>query len=112
MAKHDDEDDLFKHTSMSFGEHLEELRSALFKAVIALVIGFAIGLAFGAYIVAWIQDPLKAALETYYQNQAMERVNARFPRICATTRRFAIWSTKTGFCRKSAISRWSKCSMP
>jgi sec-independent protein translocase protein TatC len=79
MAKHDDEDDLFKHTSMSFGEHLEELRSALFKAVIALVIGFAIGLAFGSYIVAWIQDPLKAALETYYQDQAMERVNARLP---------------------------------
>ncbi len=79
MAKHDDEDDLFKHTSMSFGEHLEELRSALFKSVISLVIGFAIGLAFGSYIVGWIQAPLRAALEAYYQKEAMEYVNERVP---------------------------------
>ncbi len=77
MATHDEEDDLFRHTSMTFGEHLEELRSALFKAVIALVIGFAIGLIFGSWIVAGIQDPLKSALETYYQKQGMEFVNAR-----------------------------------
>ena len=46
-----DEDDLFKHTSMTFGEHLEELRSSLFKAVISLAIGFGIGLYFAPTIV-------------------------------------------------------------
>ncbi|MEX2112954.1 MAG: twin-arginine translocase subunit TatC [Pirellulales bacterium] len=79
MAQHDNEDDLFKHTAMSFGEHLEELRSALFKAVICLVIGFAIGLAFGSYIVDWVQAPLRAALEAFYQKEAIEYVNARVP---------------------------------
>ena len=52
----DDEDDLFKHTAMTFGEHLEELRSALFKAVLALAIGFGIGLLGGSYIVSLDSD--------------------------------------------------------
>ena len=42
MVDQHDEDDLFKPTSMTFGEHLEELRSSLFKAVVALAIGFGI----------------------------------------------------------------------
>jgi sec-independent protein translocase protein TatC len=75
----DDEDDLFKHTSMTFGEHLEELRSALFKAVLALAIGFGIGLLGGSYIVNWIQTPLYNALEAYYKDEAMAYVNARVP---------------------------------
>lgn len=74
-----DEDDLFKHTSMTFGEHLEELRSSLFKAVVALAIGFGIGLAFGSYIVGWIQTPLRNALTEYYQDQAIETVKKRLP---------------------------------
>ena len=53
------EDDLFKHTSMTFGEHLEELRSSLFKAVLALAVGFSIGLFFANRIVQWVQAPWK-----------------------------------------------------
>ena len=79
MATHDDEDDLFQHTSMTFGEHLEELRAALFKAVIALTIGFLIGLIFGSWIVAAIQSPLTSALEAYYQNHAVMDLNAELP---------------------------------
>jgi sec-independent protein translocase protein TatC len=74
-----DEDDLFQHTSMTFGEHLEELRAALFKAVIALVIGFVIGLFFAGPIVRAIETPLKSALATFYQEEAMQYVNARVP---------------------------------
>ena len=43
MAKSRD-DDLFKDSVMTFGEHLEELRSCLWKAVLGLVIGVIIGL--------------------------------------------------------------------
>lgn len=43
---------------MSFGEHLEELRSALWKAVLALAIGFALGLLFGLPLANFIQTPL------------------------------------------------------
>ena len=79
MADSRDEDDLFQHTSMTFGEHLEELRSALFKAVIALVIGFAIGLLFAAPIVRAIERPLKLALEDFYQKEAIEYLQAHLP---------------------------------
>jgi sec-independent protein translocase protein TatC len=74
-----DDDDLFQHTSMSFGEHLEELRAALFKAVIALVIGFVIGLLFAAPIVRAIERPLKAALEDFYQQEAVEYLRSHLP---------------------------------
>ncbi len=73
------EDDLFKDTSMTFGEHLEELRSSLFKAVLCLVVGFCIGLWFAPAIVQGIQSPLENALEKYYSQEAIEYVNARVP---------------------------------
>ncbi|MGD9721587.1 MAG: twin-arginine translocase subunit TatC [Pirellulales bacterium] len=79
MVAHDDEDDLFQHTSMTFGEHLEELRAALFKAVIALVIGFAIGLYFAPTIVRVIQTPLENGLTTYYQEEAIAYLREKLP---------------------------------
>jgi sec-independent protein translocase protein TatC len=74
-----DEDDLFKHTSMTFGEHLEELRGSLFKAVLSIAIGFCIGLWFGEDVVKLIQVPLENALRKYYSNGAIERFNERVP---------------------------------
>src|SRR4051794_4289569 len=79
MAKSYDEDDLFKHTSMTFGEHLEELRSSLFKAILSLGIGFCIGLYFAPDIVRLIQSPLESALGTYYSNEALEYLDSRLP---------------------------------
>ncbi len=51
---------------MTFGEHLDELRAALFKAIFALVIGILIALTFAGKVVEYVQVPLKAALENYY----------------------------------------------
>ncbi len=65
MAKYPN-DDLFESTKMSFGEHLEELRVSLFRAVVGLVIGFAIGLFVSRHVMNWMQFPLKSALENYY----------------------------------------------
>jgi sec-independent protein translocase protein TatC len=75
----DSEDDLFRHTSMTFGEHLEELRASLFKAVLSLAVGFGIGLWFAPTIVQWIQSPLEIALKKYYSQEATEFANARLP---------------------------------
>jgi sec-independent protein translocase protein TatC len=74
-----DDDDLFKSTSMTFGEHLEELRAALFKGVVALLIGFAIGLLFGSYIVSWIQSPLEIALKSHFQDEGLRYALAQVP---------------------------------
>lgn len=59
-------EDLFEETKMTFGQHLEELRSSLFKAVLALFFGFLVGLFYGKEIVHVIEYPLTQALEDYY----------------------------------------------
>lgn len=55
---------------MSFGEHLNELRTALFKSLLALICGFIVGLIFGQQIVDYIQTPLRESLERFYLRQA------------------------------------------
>lgn len=68
--KHDE--DLFKDTTMTFGEHLEELRVCLFKAVAGLVLGTIVGLFIGDRVVHLIERPLGNALGNYYQFNALE----------------------------------------
>ncbi len=69
------DENLFQGSTMSFGDHLEELRSCLFKSLIALVIGFGIGLCVGPYVVDFIQKPLKKALVDYYEGQSADRID-------------------------------------
>ena len=54
MPRPDDESRL-EQSKMSFGEHLEELRRALFKSIAALFLGFLVGMAFANDIVAYVQ---------------------------------------------------------
>ncbi len=63
------EEDLFADTTMTFGEHLEELRTCLFRALVGLLLGFLVGLYFGGDVVAFIQRPLKSALTKYREEQ-------------------------------------------
>ena len=58
MPNPDDETRL-EQSKMSFGEHLNELRGALFKSLAALFVGFIVGLIFGQQIVDYIQTPLR-----------------------------------------------------
>lgn len=62
---------------MSFGEHLEELRSALWKAVVALFLGFAIGLLppVGGGLVRLVQQPLVDGLEDLRLKQKQRRLS-------------------------------------
>jgi sec-independent protein translocase protein TatC len=59
-----------EETKMSFSEHLEELRTALFKSIGAWMIGTLVGLAVGWNVVDYIQTPLREALDNFYRNQA------------------------------------------
>lgn len=63
-------DDLFEKSTMTFGEHLEELRRALAKAFVWLAIGMGISLLFADRIVTYIQTPLQKSLEDFYQRMA------------------------------------------
>ncbi len=69
MAKQPN-DDLFQDTTMTFGEHLEELRVCLFRAVIGLVLATGFGLYYGDRVVEFISAPIIHALKDYYKLQA------------------------------------------
>lgn len=75
MAAKRDED-LFQDTTMTFGEHLEELRTALFKAVAGLAVGVVIGFFLGDWVVALIQRPLVAALGGFYETKSVDTFKA------------------------------------
>ena len=80
-------EDLFAESSMSFGDHLEELRVCLWRAIIWLVVGFVIGLWLSGYVVAYIQKPLEASLKKFHSKRGeeilylhkSELVNAGYP---------------------------------
>lgn len=73
-AKRDE--DLFQETTMTFGEHLEELRIALFKAVIGLALGVLLGLPLGKWVVGVIEHPLSKALGTFYEKKSVSDFEA------------------------------------
>jgi len=66
-------DDLFEKSSMSFGEHLDELRKALVKAALWLAVGTGIGLFFANSVVKFIERPLRQELDQFYLNQTAAR---------------------------------------
>ena len=52
-------------TTMSLGDHLEELRARLIKALLGLLVGAVICLCFGTEIVRFIKDPYIDAMKSH-----------------------------------------------
>ncbi len=71
MTQANDED-LFKTSTMSFGEHLEELRGCLIRAALGLVAGAVIGFLVARPVVHLIEQPLRRALGDYYSQKAIK----------------------------------------
>src|SRR3954471_14609614 len=65
-------DDLFEKSTMTFGEHLEELRVCLFRGVIGLALGCMIGFFVANWVVRFFQSPLERAMEQYYVEKAVD----------------------------------------
>lgn len=74
-------DDFFEETKMSFGEHLEELRVVLFRALIGLVVGFLVGLMVANDVVQFFQIPIKDALDKYYLEKAKTDIGEQYESI-------------------------------
>ncbi len=70
MPASPEDDELLEKTKMSFSEHLEELRTALFKSLAAWMIGTLVGLGIGWHVVDYVQTPLRRALDNFYRDQA------------------------------------------
>jgi len=80
MARLDDED-LFQSSTMTFGEHLEELRVCLIRATMGLAVAVLIGFMVARPFVHLIEQPLKRALANYYSNRAVETFDTWKPRV-------------------------------
>jgi len=83
MSKQHD-DDPFKDSVMTFGEHLNELRSCLWRAILGLSVGILLGFFLADDIVKFIQSPLENALRTYYRNVAEEELRKINPNASET----------------------------
>lgn len=68
-------DDLFEKSSMTFGEHLEELRTALVKSSIWLGLGMVVGLLLATKVVTYMQGPLEKSLENFYKKQSIQEMS-------------------------------------
>jgi sec-independent protein translocase protein TatC len=70
------DEDLFKDTTMTFGEHLEELRICLWRALIGIIIGFLVGLLFANDVIEFIKTPMENALSEFYSEMVIRKVGA------------------------------------
>jgi sec-independent protein translocase protein TatC len=76
MPRFKSDEDLFRDSTMTFGEHLEELRVCLWRALIGLMLGFLLGLFVSPQVVDGIQTPLRKALQEHYHDQSVAWVEA------------------------------------
>ena len=58
-------DDLFDNSTMTFGEHLEELRHSLVRAILWLAAGLIFGLFFADSVVLFVKTPLESAIQQF-----------------------------------------------
>ena len=70
MSNRQRNEDLFEDTRMSFGQHIEELRKCLVRALYGLAIACIIGFMYADSIVSYLQRPLETAIREYDLNRA------------------------------------------
>jgi sec-independent protein translocase protein TatC len=78
MAKRTN-DDLFEGSTMTFGEHIEELRVCLFRALAGVAVGCVIGFFMANSVVRFFQSPLENAMTKYYLDRAMDQLKELYP---------------------------------
>jgi len=74
------DEDLFQSSTMTFGEHLEELRVCLIRAALGLSVAVLIGFFVARPVVHLIEEPLRRALGKYYTERAIETFDTWQPR--------------------------------
>jgi sec-independent protein translocase protein TatC len=64
-----DPDDFFAETRMTFGDHIEDLRTHLWRAIFGFGIALFISFFFGHHVLQFITKPLKAELSRFYERR-------------------------------------------
>jgi sec-independent protein translocase protein TatC len=89
MAKKPTED-LFESSTMTFGEHLEELRVCLFRGVIGIAVGVLVGFFVANAVVRFFQSPLERAMERFYVKRALGDYEQLFGQVPVEVRRMIV----------------------
>jgi sec-independent protein translocase protein TatC len=97
-----DPEDMFSDTRMSFGDHLEDLRTHLWRAVKGFFIAMALSLCIGNYVVGFIAAPVENQLQNFYDRQSKKQAadlteKAKDPNFYTEPRRFPIIFRKNQF---------------
>jgi len=71
-------EDLFDGRKMSFGEHLEELRTALMRSLYGLAIGVILGFVFANKVIDVVVAPLEDSIREYYIDRTVENLKADY----------------------------------
>ena len=71
-------DDLFESSKMSFGGHLDELRTCLVRALLGLAVGFVISLIFANKLVEVVKYPLENGLRDFYVDRDSLRMQREY----------------------------------
>ncbi|MEI6240438.1 MAG: twin-arginine translocase subunit TatC [Planctomycetia bacterium] len=75
-----EDEDLFQSSTMTFGEHLEELRTCLMRATAGLAVAVLLGFLVAQPVVKLIEEPLRRALGNYYTKRSIETFDTWRPR--------------------------------
>jgi sec-independent protein translocase protein TatC len=73
MTTYVDPEDMFADTRMSFGDHLEELRTHLWRAVKSFLVAMIFALCIGRYVVIFIAAPVEEQLKAFNQRAAQKQ---------------------------------------
>src|SRR5262245_7946018 len=63
------DEDFFADTRMTFGEHLEDLRTHLWRAIKGFLIAFLISFVPGYYVLRFIADPVEKQIQKFYDER-------------------------------------------
>jgi sec-independent protein translocase protein TatC len=64
-----DPEDYFSNTRMSFGDHIEDLRTHLVRAILGFILGLCVSFAFGSWVLHFITAPVEAQLMEFYNRR-------------------------------------------
>lgn len=71
--KHVDPDDFFSDTRMTFGEHIEDLRTHLIRAIKGFVICVLLSILIAKPVLAFIQAPVQRQLEAFWERYYLRK---------------------------------------
>src|SRR5215471_13556100 len=64
-----DPDDYFAETRMSFGDHIEDLRTHLIRAILGFILGMSVAFIFGRWVQDFITAPVVDQLQKFYDHR-------------------------------------------